>query len=210
MRAALWHSSCKPHRRAPTRTPSTPDRRTPMPLSRRQCLGAAALLTAAAAAPSWAQGSTPIPAHAGNSRTERRRHGQQPVHPRARGEQCRAARAGHESGGSFPRTRGTATRRWMRARRARFIPAHAGNSICAEMAAGRDPVHPRARGEQNTNRKSTTPFPGSSPRTRGTEAAPTDAAQQRRFIPAHAGNRQSACPAFLAKPVHPRARGEQA
>ena len=31
-----------------------------MPLSRRQCLGAAALLTAAAAAPSWAQGSTPI------------------------------------------------------------------------------------------------------------------------------------------------------
>ena len=31
-----------------------------MPLSRRQCLGAAALLTAAAAAPTWAQGSTPI------------------------------------------------------------------------------------------------------------------------------------------------------
>ena len=190
--------------------PSTPDRRTPMPLSRRQCLGAAALLTAAAAAPSWAQGSTPIPAHAGNSRTERRRHGQQPVHSRARGEQPPGDGCAQGGLGSSPRTRGTASApRWPQAE-TRFIPAHAGNRTRIGNRQRPFPVHPRARGEQRQPPQTRPNNAGSSPRTRGTVDLARPRLRLRRFIPAHAGNRQSACPAFLAKPVHPRARGEQA
>ena len=180
-----------------------------MPLSRRQCLGAAALLTAAAAAPSWAQGSTPIPAHAGNSRTERRRHGQQPVHSRARGEQPPGDGCAQGGLGSSPRTRGTASApRWPPAE-TRFIPAHAGNRTRIGNRQRPFPVHPRARGEQSTWRAHASACAGSSPRTRGTVDLARPRLRLRRFIPAHAGNSRPGAPTPPPAPVHPRARGEQ-
>ena len=50
---------------------------------------------------------------------------------------------------------------------------------------------------------------GSSPRTRGTGAAPVGIAVDVRFIPAHAGNSSTLPGADFVAAVHPRARGEQ-
>ena len=50
---------------------------------------------------------------------------------------------------------------------------------------------------------------GSSPRTRGTDAAARPDLDGSRFIPAHAGNRSMPMRARSSSPVHPRARGEQ-
>ncbi|CAB1368098.1 protein of unknown function [Denitratisoma oestradiolicum] len=49
---------------------------------------------------------------------------------------------------------------------------------------------------------------GSSPRMRGTLPWISEAAQTRRFIPAHAGNTPTPSPAKRCPPVHPRACGE--
>ena len=50
---------------------------------------------------------------------------------------------------------------------------------------------------------------GSSPRTRGTGRSAAPEAGQRRFIPAHAGNRRAWRRPHPRRAVHPRARGEQ-
>ena len=111
-------------------------------------------------------------------------------------------------GGSSPRTRGTQLRRSPGRARRRFIPAHAGNTICKKFLCAVRAVHPRARGEHSrsdpTNRRSH----GSSPRTRGTRKAPPAKRRAKRFIPAHAGNTPPRSTARCGPPVHPRARGE--
>ena len=50
--------------------------------------------------------------------------------------------------------------------------------------------------------------PGSSPRMRGTPPSPARARRPRRFIPAHAGNTDTARRSRRCRPVHPRACGE--
>ena len=76
----------------------------------------------------------------------------------------------------------------LRGTKGRFIPAYAGNTI-----------------EEGV------PLPeryGSSPLTRGTQAAPLSFPRFRRFIPAYAGNTFSAMVARCFGAVHPRLRGE--
>ena len=131
------------------------------------------------------------------------------VHPRARGEQSERFSGHFFDSGSSPRTRGTDEERAGRAPRARFIPAHAGNSPPPAHPPRGCSVHPRARGEQYLDRVVMLSRFGSSPRTRGTDATVAQRADVGRLIPAHAGNsfmRTSINP-FSA--VHPRARGEQ-
>ena len=150
-----------------------------------------------------------IPAHAGNSSSGSCSTSMRSVHPRARGEQVvHPAVADHDLGSS-PRTRGTGPRRqelwiWMW-----FIPAHAGNRAGERIAEAFGRVHPRARGEQSPVCKKPMEKDGSSPRTRETGLRPAPLRRQRRFIPAHAGNRVGGRHVAGEYEVHPRARGEQ-
>ena len=150
-----------------------------------------------------------IPACAGYRRAGSRACGRWPVHPRVRGEQLGTFNDADGSIGSSPRARGTGHHPQPGQRRHRFIPACAGNSICAEMAAGRDPVHPRVRGEQPTSSALYHHSAGSSPRARGTGAPPSTLRQTSRFIPACAGNSFPRGSSARAWSVHPRVRGEQ-
>ena len=151
-----------------------------------------------------------IPAHAGNSMTDKYPQLPEPVHPRARGEQPSLCRRQRRGGGSSPRTRGTVGSGARAAHALRFIPAHAGNSRCMASGCGAIAVHPRARGEQRRESHHDQTTCGSSPRTRGTVIDGQHAAIRQRFIPAHAGNRRRRRAPSPAATVHPRARGEQA
>ena len=89
-----------------------------------------------------------------------------------------------------------------------FIPASAGNTIRYQLIARGTPVHPRERGEHPTVSPQSLLRGGSSPRARGTPDLLDDLLNQRRFIPASAGNTCSlACP-ICSRSVHPRERGE--
>ena len=69
-----------------------------------------------------------IPARAGNTLRWSSTGRSPPVHPRSRGEHCRSARPGHESGGSSPLARGTPPIGEASDQQFRFIPARAGNT----------------------------------------------------------------------------------
>ena len=69
-----------------------------------------------------------IPAHAGNTHTNRRDERRYPVHPRARGKHNQAQRHRGIVVGSSPRTRETHQDAPKKFASSRFIPAHAGNT----------------------------------------------------------------------------------
>ncbi len=158
--------------------------------------------------PNWGSGSSPrergtpwpnaevlaaarfIPARAGNTR--------QGV------EGCQQA------SGSSPRERGTHTCRRATCRRSRFIPARAGNTSGASTRPAFTAVHPRASGEHESGLRPIDSGHGSSPRERGTHLRDRFGGRVHRFIPARAGNTQSAHRPRRPSPVHPRASGEHA
>ncbi len=150
-----------------------------------------------------------IPAHAGNRRRSTSRFPQAAVHPRACGEQSKAGPSMARKSGSSPRMRGTGRKPVACRRTGRFIPAHAGNRLFVHRPARVGPVHPRACGEQGGRVVSGEVAGGSSPRMRGTVPGKDFALARRRFIPAHAGNRQTTSSRSCASSVHPRACGEQ-
>ncbi len=90
----------------------------------------------------------------------------------------------------------------------RFIPAHAGNTSGDGARWLKTPVHPRACGEHPDGDIPILDHPGSSPRMRGTLVAVGIETQERRFIPAHAGNTFIERNKVALSPVHPRACGE--
>ena len=111
------------------------------------------------------------------------------VHPRLRGELGMAAKIAAATAGSSPLTRGTHYLLTQHPRRARFIPAYAGNSWFTV------PLRmPR----------------GSSPLTRGTRKVGPDELIRLRFIPAYAGNSSLIHSSLMETTVHPRLRGELA
>ncbi len=150
-----------------------------------------------------------IPAHAGNSRTAHHRCRGLAVHPRACGEQAAGMRVRSMRPGSSPRMRGTDGQAPDGHVVGRFIPAHAGNRTTRRTSTPSTAVHPRACGEQLSPGRSCSGGSGSSPRMRGTGRAGPHQCGQCRFIPAHAGNRTTACFRTTRGPVHPRACGEQ-
>ena len=150
-----------------------------------------------------------IPAHAGNSAQGRGRRPHVAVHPRACGEQSAWPTYSSYGTGSSPRMRGTVTITEAEAAIYRFIPAHAGNRRRWPATARRSPVHPRACGEQELHEMHERPVAGSSPRMRGTDDRLEHPIRSQRFIPAHAGNRQSNSQTLISRTVHPRACGEQ-
>ncbi len=150
-----------------------------------------------------------IPAHAGNRHHSALTEGNQPVHPRACGEQFMRPLGQRQNIGSSPRMRGTGTAVRETDASDRFIPAHAGNSPIGQVLSRRCPVHPRACGEQRRFKRSGVHSLGSSPRMRGTGTRCRAICCRGRFIPAHAGNRKFGRRCIRVRAVHPRACGEQ-
>ena len=170
------------------------------------------------------------PARAGNSFCASSIPKRRQDHPRACGEQPRAAAAEIVRSGSPPRVRGTDIHAhtpmglWGSPPRVRgtvcgsspsrinhgITPARAGNRLegLKKDKAIRD--HPRACGEQ-FNSHMLVCFPiGSPPRVRGTVAYVPDHADGLRITPARAGNRNPVTLVWWQKKDHPRACGEQA
>ena len=109
-----------------------------------------------------------IPAHAGNTSLSLPPEIPSTVHPRACGEHRLRAFGTCSVTGSSPRMRGTHLRGNFRRQAARFIPAHAGNTVANGPARSGSSVHPRACGEHIGNLETMREMGGSSPRMRGT------------------------------------------
>ena len=150
-----------------------------------------------------------IPACAGNAWAASRRARRSAVHPRVCGERRVHALEEQIETGSSPRMRGTPQPRQRRRRRHRFIPACAGNAARAARARCWRPVHPRVCGERFEIATLIISATGSSPRVRGTLQRRHVGDQQRRFIPACAGNARRASTATSRPSVHPRVCGER-
>ena len=129
-----------------------------------------------------------IPAYAGNTLT---RHGTNTlftVHPRLRGEHASQIRVSLGAEGSSPPTRGTPASVQRCCQVMRFIPAYAGNTGPWRRRRRHRSVHPRLRGEHVLAGDGVGGRGGSSPPTRGTQAADPRPGVSARFIPAYAGN----------------------
>ena len=113
-----------------------------------------------------------IPARAGNTLAPSSSKKFTPVHPRSRGEHVSRRCVTTWRSGSSPLARGTRGEQRDARRRARFIPARAGNTSRARMRASSAPVHPRSRGEHGLRSGSVRMLGGSSPLARGTHGRP--------------------------------------
>jgi len=111
--------------------------------------------------------------------------------------------------GSSPRVRGTVSPWREFTNHCRFIPACAGNGTTPPSTSATRSVHPRVCGERCHAQFGTPASAGSSPRVRGTVRQLTDDEQERRFIPACAGNGASPASPSPQGPVHPRVCGER-
>ena len=110
--------------------------------------------------------------------------------------------------GSSPLARGTRYCVFPAEGPQRFIPARAGNTPRVGGCPGLRTVHPRSRGEHFRQGNQCRPFDGSSPLARGTHPPSNQRVTAERFIPARAGNTETATCAGAQAPVHPRSRGE--
>ena len=154
------------------------------------------------------KGNRFIPARAGNTLAAARSSGRSTVHPRSRGEHLAQSRSTPGGDGSSPLARGTREMPLPSWAAARFIPARAGNTSSAGVAARGGPVHPRSRGEHARRTTGAAGRGGSSPLARGTPRPTTTLRRSERFIPARAGNTAGAATRGGSRPVHPRSRGE--
>ena len=152
--------------------------------------------------------TTFIPARAGNTHPPASRSPTSTVHPRSRGEHGKGMWAHGDSTGSSPLARGTPFKAFSHRYRVRFIPARAGNTRYVHVRVRAAPVHPRSRGEHAGTEGGGNVTYGSSPLARGTLPPERPAGQDRRFIPARAGNTNSPGDACMWWTVHPRSRGE--
>ena len=129
-----------------------------------------------------------IPARAGNTPEGREEPEWSTVHPRSRGEHRECTMMLDTVCSSSPLARGTP---------GRPVSPRPGR-----------PVHPRSRGEHATALRNSVEANGSSPLARGTQCRAGGSAQERRFIPARAGNTGRRRKTPPSGPVHPRSRGE--
>ena len=131
------------------------------------------------------------------------------VHPRMRGERGLGRGDCSRDAGSSPHARGTHSRSAHILTHGRFIPACAGNACTSGVTVLASAVHPRMRGERKTIATATEWGNGSSPHARGTHGPPYRPRDDRRFIPACAGNASTSLHRRVSAAVHPRMRGER-
>ena len=108
-----------------------------------------------------------IPAHAGQTISNRAMANDHTDHPRACGANPVDTRASSPSPGSSPRMRGKPGARFWQSVRHRIIPAHAGQTQSGHLAGSVLTDHPRACGANAVARHFSTGYAGSSPRMRG-------------------------------------------
>ena len=129
-----------------------------------------------------------IPARAGNTRRRRSTRRLHSAHPRSRGEHVSVTVWKPRESGSSPLARGTLICRVIRILCVRLIPARAGNTCHVAQNRGTRAAHPRSRGEHFKTSTSRVERSGSSPLARGTLNNGLKAFENRRLIPARAGN----------------------
>ena len=149
-----------------------------------------------------------IPASAGNPASTPGRPGRARVHPRERGESDADVADRAVGAGPSPRARGIPGPGAARERRARSIPASAGNPAALPAAGARPWVHPRERGESQGHRIRGRGGRGPSPRARGIPALAFRIWGGSGSIPASAGNPAWRGWSSREVRVHPRERGE--
>ena len=150
-----------------------------------------------------------IPACAGNAWLPTYRTATYAVHPRVCGERRRPGTPAISRCGSSPRVRGTPRSARHRASPTRFIPACAGNAKLSRSIRAFSSVHPRVCGERVDDVDAAGRQLGSSPRVRGTLETEWRRFEQRRFIPACAGNAGRRAGWRAVPAVHPRVCGER-
>ena len=149
-----------------------------------------------------------IPAYAGSTVHQRRRHRPRRDHPRVCGEHLQGQLELHGVQGSSPRMRGALGVSVMRPLQARIIPAYAGSTLRPHHAPGHHEDHPRVCGEHFHAPESADPMPGSSLRMRGAQTFDFDVNRARGIIPAYAGS-TGAVPKYCSDcGDHPRVCGE--
>ena len=149
-----------------------------------------------------------IPAHAGKTGAQDRRHSHHSEHPRARGENDGQMLRTWLPDGTSPRTRGKHWGDDAESITERNIPAHAGKTMGCFQCFCPTQEHPRARGENTPWGCSGSTVSGTSPRTRGKPRLLRRLVPPGRNIPAHAGKTFTARYRLVAETEHPRARGE--
>ena len=132
------------------------------------------------------------------------------AHPRAGGENVESSlhRAGRH--GSSPRGRGKLASETYTGRDLRLIPARAGKTPARRSTATSRRAHPRAGGENTSDRAPGLSEYGSSPRGRGKLARALHLEANRGLIPARAGKTRSPGRRLRCRRAHPRAGGENA
>ena len=151
-----------------------------------------------------------IPAGAGNTGAARAIHRRQSVYPRWRGEHIIQIDRGVYVFGLSPLARGTLVVFLLMKVMFRFIPAGAGNTPTSDIYQRHHAVYPRWRGEHVPGTSEQHDYFGLSPLARGTPVHCHDVTDQRRFIPAGAGNTPAPLPRERYRSVYPRWRGEHA
>ena len=149
-----------------------------------------------------------IPAGAGNTSRPRVQALRRPVYPRRCGEHLGNLAKPTEVTGLSPQVRGTHSSGRRRGGLYRFIPAGAGNTSLPASAAHRSTVYPRRCGEHTQSLPMPEPTRGLSPQVRGTHWLAFDGVDDRRFIPAGAGNTVRQSGPAAPRPVYPRRCGE--
>ncbi len=149
-----------------------------------------------------------IPARAGKTRSLRSGLCAWWAHPRAGGENDLIRVAGYLSVGSSPRGRGKQRRAGVGVIGLRLIPARAGKTLAAAVAAARKRAHPRAGGENLVLAVVELLAGGSSPRGRGKRTRSRKTLGRQRLIPARAGKTRSTPTDPWSCQAHPRAGGE--
>ena len=149
-----------------------------------------------------------IPAHAGKTNFEANAAVDCAAHPRSRGENESATRAGFPSFGSSPLTRGKRGHVARAAGEERLIPAHAGKTRGSPSPRRWREAHPRSRGENPPVTRRSGRCRGSSPLTRGKLCAADRRKKRARLIPAHAGKTHGRGLSLARQAAHPRSRGE--
>ena len=129
-----------------------------------------------------------IPARAGNATPVLGPAHPKPGHPRAGGERLAQQVGAKSTNGPSPRGRGTLGVLQGVPPVGRAIPARAGNAPTAGVGPRASPGHPRAGGERLALASVARACSGPSPRGRGTPPPRCALHEERRAIPARAGN----------------------
>ena len=153
-------------------------------------------------------GARLIPAHAGKTTLRSTCNSPSPAHPRACGENYRAAHSSAVNTGSSPRVRGKHRPTNTTLPPTRLIPARAGKTAGALLLFSPPSAHPRACGENCMAAVAAPMSQGSSPRVRGKLAAAWVAPARTGLIPARAGKTVRVGSTSTTSGAHPRACGE--